>query len=524
MLEADEKIRVNAGINGGFSLIINRTKNAARNIIYGVVLRIIGIVGPFLIRTLMIYKMGNEYVGLNSLFTSVISFLSLTELGIGSALVYSMYKPIAEDDKRTICALLNLYKRVYQIIGLIILVISIILLPFLKYLIKGDCPNEVNLYILYGIYVFNTVVSYELFAYKQSLLTAFQRNDIISKRSALLQLAMYSLQALTIIYTHNYYAYIFWMPVITILTNIANAIITNKMYPDLKTEGEIDNAFKKRIMKNVIALFGTKANSIVMHGADNIIISAFIGIIMVGKYGNYYYIMSALIGIMTVFYDSITAGLGNSLEVETVEKNHNDFNILSLLNFWITTFCSTCLLCLYQPFMRLWLGEDTMLSNGVAILLVVYFYIYQIRRIVLTYKDAAGVWWPDRIRPYLMMFVNIIGNVIMVQFIGIYGVVLSTIISMVISIPIENHTVFKYIFKCNEKPYYLTFSTYLIISVLSCISCYYACSLINDSIYGIIIRFIICLFLTNAVIIVICWRNKTFKQAISFIKKRLIHR
>ena len=163
-----------------------KTKNAVRNIFFGAVFKIITLLGPFIIRTMILWIMGSEYIGLNSLFTSILSFLSLAELGVGSALVYSMYKPIAEDDQDMICALLNLYRKMYRIIGMIILGVGLLLLPFLNKLVKGEAPADVNLYILYLIYLFNTVISYVMFAYKQSLLTAFQRSDIISKRSAVI--------------------------------------------------------------------------------------------------------------------------------------------------------------------------------------------------------------------------------------------------------------------------------------------------------------------------------------------------
>lgn len=477
-----------------------------------------------MVRTVMIYKMGDEYNGLNSLFTSILSFLSLTELGVGSALVYSMYKPIVHDEKNVICALLNLYKKVYRIIGCVILVIGFALLPFLKYLIKGESPDDINIYILYLIYIFNTVISYELFAYKQSLLMAYQRNDIISKRSIVLQTLLYVLQIGSIMITENYYVYIIWLPVITVLTNLLNSFIVDKMYPDYKANGTVSKEDEKSILKNVIALFGTKANSIVMHSADNIVISSFLGLVMVGKYGNYYYILNAIIGAMTIIYDSITAGLGNSIETETVEKNFRDFNVLSFLNFWIVAFCSTCLLCLYQPFMKIWVHEEKMLSLGVVILLVVYFYVYQIRKIVLTYKDAAGIWWQDRFRPYIMMVVNIVGNLILVHVIGIYGVILSTVISMLISLPIENDTVFKYLFNCSSKDYYFSLVKYLLVTLISCAGCYFICSFINDGIIGIMLKLIVCVVVSNSVILLLSFKNKFFMEAkrliISKIKKR----
>lgn len=498
-----------------------KTKNAVRNIIYGVIFKIITLFGPFVIRTMILWIMGSEYVGLNSLFTSILSFLSLAELGVGSALVYSMYKPIAEDDTDIICALLNLYKKLYRIIGFIILCAGLLLVPFLNKLVKGDTPPDINLYILYLIYLGNTVISYLMFAYKQSLLMAFQRTDIISKRSAVIQLLMYLFQIGALYLFRNYYWYIVWLPVFTVITNIVNAVLVDKMFPQYKCKGEVPKEQRQQITKKIIALFGTKANSIVMHAADNIVISAFLGLVIVGKYGNYYYIMSALIGFMTVLYESLTAGLGNSLETDEIDVIYNRFQIITLLNNWIIMFCSACMLCMYQPFIELWIKEENLLPFSTVVLLVLYFYIYQIRRIILLYKDAAGIWWEDRFRPYLMIVVNVASNLILVNYIGLNGVIISTIISMLISVPWENYTVFKYIFKRTSKKYYCFLILEMVICGTGCVLTWFCCRNISVSVLGLVLRFVICAIVSNIIFIVLHARNKVFHYSLGFIRAKL---
>lgn len=476
---------------------IARTKNAVRNIIYGTLFKCVGIVCPFAVRTVMLYVLGSEYVGLNSLFTSVLSFLSLAELGIGSALVYSMYKPIAEDDVATVNAIYALYRRLYRLIGCIILVIGLALIPFLPRLVKSGLPADVNLYALYLVYLFNTVISYQMYAYKQSLLMAYQRSDIISKRSLIIQLSMYAVQIAVLVLVRNYYVYILWLPVSTIETNVANKIIVDKMFPQYRCEGQVSREMERSIRKKVIALFGTKANSIVLHATDNIVISAFLGLVVVARYGNYYYIMNAVIGIMTIVYSSLTAGLGNSLVTESREKNYSDFKTLSFLNAWLVMFCSVCLLCLYQPFMQIWVKEKNMFGMDIVFLLVVYFYVYQIRRIVLTYKDAAGIWWEDRFRPYVVMFTNLTLNILLCQVIGLYGIILSTVVSMLISIPWENYTVFKYIFQRGSGAYYARMGKYLLSTVCICGLTWIICSRMAGGVLGLAARLLVCGLLSN---------------------------
>lgn len=498
----------------------SRAKNAKRNILFGVLNRITMILFPFAIRTVMLYILGSEYLGLDSLFSSILSFLSLAELGVGSALVYSMYKPIAENDPDLICALLNLYRRLYRYIGTFIFGVGVVLIPFLPKLVKGDCPPDINLYVLYAVYLLNTVLTYWMYGYKISLLSAHQRSDVESKYMLLLQSGMYLLQIAALFLFRNYYWYILWLPVFTIVFNLVISRVTDRMYPDYKCRGEISREKQNDIKKKVAALFGTKANSVVLHAMDNIVISAFLGLTMVGLYGNYYYIMTAIVGMIAIVYNSMTAGIGNSLETETIEKNYYDFNVLTFANFWLVSFCSVSLLCLYQPFMKIWVHENNMLDMLVVVLLVVYFYVYQIRKVILTYKDAGGIWWEDRYRPYISMVVNLVGNFIMVQIIGIYGVILSTIISMLVSIPIENYTVFKYIFHKPSGEFYLKNFLYAALAAALCAVTFWLCSFMPEGIVGLAARAAICLIVPNGIIIVLFHKTKEFNHARKLLFRR----
>ena len=504
---------------------LNRKKNSVRNVIYGTIFRIVSIVGPFVVRTAMIYIMGNEYNGLSSLFTSILQFLSLVELGAGSALVFSMYKPIAENDTATINALYALYKKLYRIIGSIIFGIGLLLVPALPFLVKKDLPPDVNLYVIYFVYLLNTVLSYWLFGYKQSLLNAFQRSDIVSKRTTAINILMYVVQILSLFLFHNYYCYIIWLPICTVLTNVVNKIVVDKMFPQYKCEGTVSKELSDSIKKKIVALFGTKANSIVLHATDNVVISAFFGVGLVGQYGNYYYIMNSVCMFVKIIYSSITAGIGNSLQTESVEKNYRDFMFLSFVNMWIITFCSTSLLCIYQPFMEIWVKEKLMLEMGIVSLIVVYFFVYMIRRVVLTYKDAAGIWWEDKFRPYVVMAVNLILNIGLCSVIGLYGILLSTIVSMFVAIPWENYTVFKYIFKISSKEYYLKMALYVVVAILIAGATYTICNYvpfinIPKGIIGVVIRGIICVIVPNAIWALIFIKTREFGR----LKKLVFNR
>jgi O-antigen/teichoic acid export membrane protein len=288
---------------------LERTKNALRNIIWGFLNKFIVIVLPFINRTIMIYLMGDQYVGLGSLFTSILEVLNIAELGIGSALVYNMYKPIADGDSDKICALMNFYRKCYRIIGLIVLTCGLILLPFLQFLIKGSWPSDINIYILYLMYLSQTVLSYNLFAYKNCLLGAHQRTDITSKINMTLNVLKLLLQMFVLICTRNYYLFVGVGIAFGIIMNLSQAYFVDKLFPDYKCHGELDKQTLADLKKKVMGLISSKIGGVVINQADNIVISAFLGLAVLGWYNNYYYIMSSIIGFLDIILVSMTAGI-----------------------------------------------------------------------------------------------------------------------------------------------------------------------------------------------------------------------
>ena len=425
---------------------IERTKNATRNIIFGVILRAYQIIVPFLMRTAMIYLMGVQYLGLNSLFTSVLQVLNLAELGVGSAMIYSMYRPIAEDDNTTICALMKLYRTYYRLIGLIIAVVGCILTPFIPKLISGDIPQGINIYILYLLNLGATVLSYWLFAYKNSILQAHQRTDIVSKVTLITNTIQYVLQLFVLWIFKNYYLYVIVMLVTQALTNIVTAIMADKIYPQFKPKGELHKEEIHQINQKIRDLFTAKLGGVVVGSADTIVISAFLGLTTLAVYQNYYFITNSICGFITVIFSAITAGIGNSLVTESSEKNYNDFKKFTFIICFILCICCCCFVGLYQPFMKLWVGKKFMLSFSFVILFCILFYCLELAMVWATVKDAAGLWHSDRFRPLIGACANLIMNIVLVQVIGLYGIILSTVFSYIfISMPWLIHNLFKFL-------------------------------------------------------------------------------
>lgn len=498
---------------------LDRTKNALRSIFWGFANKLITIVLPFINRTIIIYLLGMNYVGLGSLFSSILSVLNLAELGIGGALVYNMYKPIAENDTDTICALMKFYRKCYRIIGCIVLVIGLILLPFLEYLIKGEYPAHINIYILYLMYLGQTVLSYNLFAYKNCLLVAHQRSDMASKLGMGINIANVLTQMVVLLLTRNYYIYIAVSMVYGVVTNISQAIIVNKLYPQYKCRGEISQELFQSLKKKVLGLVSSKVGGVVINSADNIVISAFLGLVILGHYNNYYYIMASIIGFLDVILYSLVAGIGNSIITESVEQNYRSFKKFNFIYQWIVSWCSVCLLCLYQPTMELWTPEG-MFPLYIVVLLVFRFYSGRCVQMSFAYKDALGLWWEDRYRPIVAAVVNLVVNIILINIIGIAGVIISTFLcSVFISTPWGNIVLFRSYFKKGLREYFIKLIYNYIVTFAICVVTYIICIKVPlSSIWGLIVKGMICCIVPNLLIILCYFKSEEFKDTIEFMK------
>jgi len=486
---------------------LERKQNAIRNTKWGIVEKILILLFPFVIRTCLIYKMGIDYAGLNSLFSAILSVLNIAELGISSAIIYNMYLPIAQKDKAKICALLRVYKTAYLFIGTIILVFGLLLMPFIKFFVKGAIPNDVNLYIIYFVFLFNTVVGYLFFSYKNCILTSYQRIDIISKVSFVINTIIYILQIVIILCIDNYYLYVMTLPFATILINIVNYIVVTKLFPDYKPIGKIDDITKRELKKNILGLLIGKIGSSSRNTLDSIIISTFLGLASVGIYNNYYFIITVLNGFLGIISTSIVSGVGNKIIIESPETNYLDFRRLNFYYMWISGWCLICLLNLYQPFIRIWVGESSLLPNVSMFLFCYYFLMLKQGDINSIYYQAAGLWYYGRWRSIVEAVINLILNIILGKIWGINGIILATIISFTLVYFYGSSITFTKYFK-NKKLliFYFDNIVYMIVPFSIGFILYYIFSYIdnNMNIYiDFLVRSLVCLIIPNVVLIII---------------------
>ena len=474
----------------------SKTKYSARNAAFGFVLKIVEILVPFIVRTAIIKVLGLGYAGLNSLFTSVLSVLNIAELGVGFTLVYSMYKPISDGDEIKICALMKLYRMYYRVIGVVILVLGLSIVPILPNLITGSVPEDINLYLVYFLNLGATVVSYWLFAYKKSLFSAHQRNDIISKIKIVTDLIKYTIQIVLLFVLKNYYIFLIVALAMQLVDNILNAIVATKMYPNYKAIGDIDAEERKRINTSIKDVFMGQLGYVVTTSVDAIVISSFLGLVPLAIYQNYYYILNAIIGFFTIFYHSCRASIGMNLIKKTNEENFKDFRFISFIVMFLLAFCISCLICVYQPFMRLWIGEEGLLDTACVILFGIYLLTYETCLLLGCYKDSSGKWHADRFRPLITAIANLTINITLVNLIGIYGILISTIVSyLFVNIPWLFSRLFKDVFLPEfRKNYFFFILRLLAIVVALAFVSYIACSFIalSDVLTEIMVRLFVC--------------------------------
>lgn len=500
-----------------------RTKNTKRNILAGVFSRLVIIILPFINLTAILWILGAEYTGLGSLFKSILQVLNIAELGFNTAIVYSLYEPMANHDENKIRQLVSMFKRIYNIVGCVVLCGGLLAMPFLTKLINGTYPDDINLYLLFGLYLVNSVLSYYLFAYKECLLIADQKRDIADYIRTFVNIGTNILQFVVLLITHNFYCYLLVAICGTVTTNILLHIATKKRYTfyyDQKEKIAIPETIKKQVKGLLVDRLGdTCRNSF-----DNVIITAFFGLTLTAIYGNYYYIYSALYMMMLVICNAMGASVGNSIVKESPEKNYNNLEQFTCVFSWLAGWCTVCLLCLYQPFMRIWAGDELLLSDNNMFLFCLYFYVINMTNIRNQYISGTGIWWKLKIPCIIEALANLCLNIVLGKLLGVSGVIIATILTIFfLNFTWRTSILFKEYFVGHKfSRYMLQYLYYLGVTLVACIITYRVCGLIGGStIVNIVIRLVICLVLPNIILFLGYRPLKQFSSSKQFVLRVL---
>lgn len=499
-------------------------RNAKRNMFFGILNRIVALLCPFATRTVIQYVLGEQYLGLSSLFSSILSVLSLTELGFGSAIIYSMYKPVAEGNTELVNALLNFYRRVYATVGFVILMIGLILIPFLPHLITGAYPTDISLTVLYLVYLGNTVVSYFMYAYMSSLIVVYQRDDINSRTNMFVTLLLAASQIFMLIRFHNYLLFSLMMPVFTVVNNIRIALVVKKMFPQYHCEGKVSREMLQDIKKQTVGTFVSRVCQVTRNSFDSICTSAFLGLAVTAMYNNYYYIMSSVISISAIFPTSLTGGIGNHVVTRSREENFTELKNIDFVYMWFSGWCMICILCLSQPFMQLWMGENMMLPDSVVVLLCIYFYLLKVGDLRSIYSTVNGLWWYQRWGSVIEALANIVLNIVLAKLWGIHGIILATILTILFVHTLWSvQIVFKHYFgKKYIWDYFKYHMVYAIITAMLAVITRIMCGFIPEcgKIGDLVLRAVVCVVLPNVFYVLLYHKLSEFKKMRSIILRK----
>ncbi|XZF76231.1 lipopolysaccharide biosynthesis protein [Bacillus sp. AL-1R] len=478
-----------------------RIQNSLKNMFFGLSGQIISTGMGFFVRTVFIYTLGVEYLGIDGLFSSILIMLSLANLGFDTAMVYSLYKPLAEKDTKKVQALMNLYKKAYRLIGMVVLMIGVSLLPFLPNLMNGN-TNINNINIIYILFLINSVSSY-YFIYKQSILIADQRNHIISKVHSVFTIISNIVQILLLLVTKNFIIVLLAQIIFRITENIYIARKANILYPYIKEKNnqELSKKDKKLFFENLYALLLYRISGVVINGSGNIIMSMFIGIVSVGIYSNYMLIINTINTFLSHLFYSLTASIGNLNVKENEEKKYFIFKVLYFTNFWIYGVCVICLWSLVNPFIRLWLGQQYLFDKYILLVILLNFFTTGMQNASTTFRDTTGLFKKGKYRPIFAAIINIGVSVLFVQMIGIVGVLLGNIVSRLCTyFWYDPWVIYKYVFKRSVKEYFIKYILYFLLVIITAIIIDFISSLIQLNIYiNIILRGVLCITAPNII-------------------------
>lgn len=499
----------------------SRTINVIKNSIFGVISKFGILILQFICRTIFIKKLGSEYLGLNGLFTNILTILSFAELGVGNAIVYNMYKPLAEKDNEEVSRLLKLYKKCYNIIALLIFVAGICCIPFLKNLI-GEVPNiKENIYFIYILFLIQSITSYFL-TYRRSLISADQKEYMCSNADLIAEVLASVLKIFILLVFKNYILFLF----IQISRNIiANGILylkSKKMYPGIN-ENKVDDIPKeksKEIFKNVKDLMLYKISSTINGGIDNIIITKLIDLTTVGIASNYSLLIGAVNEVLHRIMISFTAGIGNLNAKDTLENREKVFYILNFIVTWIYGFCGIMLVVFLNPFINIWIGNEYFLNISVVFALILEFYICGVQYAGYNYAITTGLFKKAKWGAFLSAILNIVLSILLGIKFGVFGVFLATGLSrLCVQTWLDPYLVFKYEFKKSPFKYFRKFIRNFMFVLINLIICYSIFSNIAiDNIISLVIYAILCAILSNIIFIILFFRTWEFKDMINRIK------
>ncbi len=498
---------------------MQRTRSSIKNLIVALIGQIFGLIVSYLARIVFLRYLDAEYLGLNGLFTNLLTMLALVELGVGPAMVFSLYKPLAENDTEKVKSLMQLYKRAYMLIGLLIFALGLAFTPFYPALIN-DLPDIPRLNLIYLLFVANTAVSY-LYSYKRSLIITDQKRYIATIYRYGFYILLNVGQILILVLTRNYILFLLLQVFSTWLENYLVSRKADRMYPFLseKNVRKVDPQTVTGIKKNVGAMLFHKIGEIFVTASNNIFMAKFVNLTAVGIFSNYELVTNAIKMVTSQIFQSVVASVGNLNASETEadrEKLYRTFQATNFVGFWVFAFCAVALLVLLNPFIALSFGEDLIFELPVVILIVITFYISGMRRAILTYRDAAGLYWIDRYKPLAESVIKVATTIPLALKMGVAGIFLGTIISTLTTcFWVEPYVLYRYVLRQKLSAYFRKYFEYTLIGVIACLITVWITGFVPQSGWsGLLIKGLLCAVIPNAIFIIFFYRTPEFQYLV----------
>lgn len=500
----------------------SRIRSTLINTSISILTRCVSLLANFIIRTVFIYTLGIEYLGVSAVFTDILIVLSFAELGIGTAITYALYKPLAIKDYYKVAQLMHFYKKAYRYIAIIVGILGMCLVPFLDIIIT-DVPNiKDNITVIYLMYVFNASISY-LLIFKGTLLIANQENYRKSIVNIYITILKTIVQIIILLLYKNFILYLALEIVFTIIQNYIISKVVDRLFSNIKEINftPLEKSETKNILKDIKALSFYKFSGVMLNATDSILISSFLGTSIAGLISNYNLLYNQIYTLVYQFFEAITASLGNLAALESKEKQFEVFELLNFIGFWIFGTLSTILFIVIEPFINLWIGEGYLLGTTISLLLCVDFYLKGMTTVVATFRTSNGLFVQGQYRPLIMALINLILSILGILIIGLPGVILGTITARVVTqMWYDPYVVYKNLFQRPVKLYFIKFIRY---SLTSIVSCYLIWKINEILIYTynfppFILKIIVSVIGTNLLFLILFWKSNEFKQAIKYVK------
>lgn len=493
-------------------MMSNMKSEAVKNIIIAITFRIICLIVAIPSIRILISTLGSEANGINSLFISIVGILSLSELGIGSAITFCMYKPIINNDINEVNALYNLFTKIYRVIGIVYLFFGIILSNYIHLFIAES--SEMNIQLLFILYLLPSSLSY-LYHNKIVLLNAHKKNYISTIITQSCLLLKFILQIYTLYYFESFELFYISYLISEVICFIVVYIITNKMYPHIvKGKHNVSRKMRSDISKRIVAMFCHKVGGLFVNTTDNIIISTFVSVVVLGMYSNYILIMTSITSVLLLLLTPLTAIIGH-LFVVSKEDAYKYYRYLYVINFIVSFIILSGYYAIADDIVVILFGVEQELASSISFVITITHFISMMRKPIIVMKDATGLYTKDKYKPLIECVVNLTLSLILVRFFGVVGVLISTIItSLLICHIIEPFVLYKYGFNLSVKKYLIQNYGFIITFIINVVIIYLLKVDYSNTFLSLLVNGCISVVVSSIILIIISFIDLDFKKNI----------